>query len=399
MTRRMSRQQPLLWSCLLCVVLATACARHAPTVLTDTTRDSAGVRIVESPAPLWHHGEGWIVDSVPVVSIGSSEGSDAYLFSYITGALRLPDGAIIVADAGAHQLRLFDSTGHFVRAVGQQGSGPGDFGYIEGIARCGHDAIWVNTHFRISVWSFDLQFRREFKTTDDIMWPTICFAGSGLVLKRDIDQGADPTTDVVRVDSLLLEEVDSTGQGRHDLLRIPLWRYVYLLNDKPHVGFPDPFAPATLLAADDSDMIVGDAVALHVEVRDQSGHVLRILRGPADDLALTSALRNAYDTQRLQSRDSEMRTWVRRAGSRISDHLPAYTDIIVDAAGDIWVHRFALPGSAMNRWGVFGADGRFLGDVTLPPKLKVFDIGDNYVLGLRPDSDGVQHVLMYRMRR
>jgi hypothetical protein len=336
---------------------------------------------------------------VPAVSIGSGDGPDAYLFSRVNGVLRLPDGSIVVADAGAHQLRLFDSTGHFVRAAGRQGQGPGDFGYIEAMARCGRDALLISSGFRISVWSLDLKFQREFKTTDMIMWPVVCFAGTGLVVKRDIDQGGDPTTDVVRVDSLLLDEVDSTGQSRHALFPIALWRRVYLLRDTPHVSIPDPFAPATVLAADDSDMIVGDGETLHVEVRDRAGRVRRILRGPADDLTLTSTLRHVYDTASLHGQDSEMRTWVRRAGSRISDHLPAYTDIVADAAGDIWVQRFAMPGSEVNRWGVFGRDGRFLGHVMLRPKLQVFDIGDDYVLGVRPASDGVQHVLMYRMRK
>ena len=49
-------------------------------------------------------------------------------------------------------------------------------------------------------------------------------------------------------------------------------------------------------------------------------------------------------------------------------------------------------------WSVFDAQGRWLGDVTLPARFSPMDIGADYVLGVARDEDGVETVAMYTLR-
>src|SRR5690606_23746461 len=89
-------------------------------------RDSAGISIVESGrAPSRPF---LMLDTSAVVEIGETldENPDYQLFQ-VASALRLSGGTIVVANRGSHQLKLYDSTGRFVRNMGRKGGGPGEF--------------------------------------------------------------------------------------------------------------------------------------------------------------------------------------------------------------------------------------------------------------------------------
>ena len=50
-------------------------------------------------------------------------------------------------------------------------------------------------------------------------------------------------------------------------------------------------------------------------------------------------------------------------------------------------------------WTVFDSEGRIQGLVETPPGLDVFEIGEDYVLGLAEDELGVEHVQMWALGR
>src|SRR5687767_10774943 len=75
----------------------------------------------------------WTVDAQPVVRIGEVEAAPVYMFSGITGAVRLSDGRIVVADSGASNLRVYDARGRHVSTLGGPGSGPGEFQRLRGL--------------------------------------------------------------------------------------------------------------------------------------------------------------------------------------------------------------------------------------------------------------------------
>lgn len=72
--------------------------REGPTGLTSLVRDSAGIQIVENPAPPAGSRLGWRIGPEPGVSIGSSDGEEPYLLYLAYDATILTDGRIVVAD-------------------------------------------------------------------------------------------------------------------------------------------------------------------------------------------------------------------------------------------------------------------------------------------------------------
>src|SRR5512145_3286850 len=93
------------------LLLASACGGGAAADAGSraTVRDSAGIEIVENAGPLWAEGTGWTVVDSPVVDIGGVAGDAAYDLTQINGVIRLRDGRIAAAVAGAFQIRFYDA--------------------------------------------------------------------------------------------------------------------------------------------------------------------------------------------------------------------------------------------------------------------------------------------------
>lgn len=72
-------------------------------------------------APRWHLGD------QPVLDIGTAQGEEPYELQSAASSLRLADGRVLVANTGSSEIRVYDSAGHYVSAIGRQGEGPGEF--------------------------------------------------------------------------------------------------------------------------------------------------------------------------------------------------------------------------------------------------------------------------------
>ena len=108
---------------------AGACAEGGggPEEQAVVRRDSSGVEIVETTRAAWLAGTGRSLSPEPELVIGQLDGEAPYLFGEVTGAVRLDDGSVAVTDNQARELRYFDPSGTFIRAVGGAGEGPSEF--------------------------------------------------------------------------------------------------------------------------------------------------------------------------------------------------------------------------------------------------------------------------------
>jgi 6-bladed beta-propeller protein len=100
--------------------------RSSPTILLSI---AAGVLAIacsgapesEAEAPLW------VLSTQPILTIPDSTNPPGHEFNGVSSARRLRDHRVVIANIGAHELAVFDSSGRFQRAVGRQGQGPGEF--------------------------------------------------------------------------------------------------------------------------------------------------------------------------------------------------------------------------------------------------------------------------------
>ena len=69
----------------------------------------------------------WHLDPEPILTLTSHRLPEGHELNGIYSALELPDGSILIANSGAHELLLVDSVGQYLRTLGRSGQGPGEY--------------------------------------------------------------------------------------------------------------------------------------------------------------------------------------------------------------------------------------------------------------------------------
>ena len=88
--------------------------------------------------------------------------------------------------------------------------------------------------------------------------------------------------------------------------------------------------------------------------------------------------------------------------------VPAFSQLLADRTGRLWVRQAHLADAPRagnlntsplvpSVWSVFDPNGRWLGDISMPAFFQPMDIGQDYVLGVARDEDGIETVVLYRM--
>jgi len=67
------------------------------------------------------------ITAVEELRVGTLDGAVEYQFGRIDGFAVLPDSGFVVFDATVPALRVFDRAGQYVRTLGREGSGPGEY--------------------------------------------------------------------------------------------------------------------------------------------------------------------------------------------------------------------------------------------------------------------------------
>jgi hypothetical protein len=100
------------------------------------------------------------------VSIGRRDGAAEYLFSSVAAAVPARDGTVLLLDQGGTlgnsrvSVRQYDSSGRYIRSVGRQGLGPGEFQQPVSIAQLpdGRIAVWSYRAHSLNTFSEQGQF-------------------------------------------------------------------------------------------------------------------------------------------------------------------------------------------------------------------------------------------------
>jgi hypothetical protein len=82
----------------------------------------------------------------------------------------------------------------------------------------------------------------------------------------------------------------------------------------------------------------------------------------------------------------------------IPERMPAYVDLLGDADGYVWVGLYRRPGESQ-KWVVFDSLGTWVGSVSLPKALDVYEIGHDYLLGKGINVDSTETVELLRLIR
>lgn len=398
---------------LACALLAGACGGDAggEAPRDVTVRDSAGITIVESGRapgrPLLS------LDTVPITDIGEGGDDDpAYQLFQVASALRLSDGTIVVANRGSHQLRFFDAEGRFIRNVGRQGEGPGEFQQLSWMAKLPGDTILT----------FDFGGRRLSRftasgeyvgavtlggaSTSEFLFPVGVLADGRIVARRGAVFTAGETPNGISRDSVLV-----LLAGRDGVVQDTIGRFIGTESAVQQSGSGQnrmmlvisvPFARSTSLSAHADAVAVATNDTYEIRLFDPTGQLRRVVRRLVEPVPVTADDIERYKQRQLEAASGAMASQFRTMMERQLDEapypatMPAYTAAMFDGMGRLWV-RESTHLDEPPKWAVFDHEGALLAELRLPERFRPTDIGADYVLGVTRDDMDLERVQLLRL--
>jgi hypothetical protein len=379
-------------------------------------RDSAGVLIVESSSPLWNEGAGWQITDEPLLRIGVEDGPDEYQMFLVGDVKRRQDGSILVANGSTAELRLYDAAGQHLWSVESVGRSRGEARVIPLHVRAG-DSIGVLNPSTAQYFLHDPDGRlvRTLQLPLPAAWTPFYWAeplGNGALLAQLFWH--DPRVENGEIEprrqrvwhtfvsyDLQREGVDTLGAFLGS---------EYLVTLSPNSGIRSwghaPFAWSRVQDVRGEDLLVAYTERFEVLVHDSSLRLKEIYRLGLEPRPVIEAERDSVMTQLREAvleapvgATQERRRQTLEVMSFPPTH-PVIDQLTTDALGHTWLRHADVAGvEGRAAWSVLDPNGTWLGDVTMPRKMRVTHIGSDYVLGVLQDELNVEYVVMYGLTK
>ncbi len=379
---------------------ATVAGCEAPPVSTSTSRDSLGVTIVESVAPLWGAGDAWRIEEQPVLDLAGTGSGEMHTFFRVRDVLRAGSGHLAVADGASQQVRVYDATGRFVRAFGGPGEGPGEFRSLWTVVlRRDGRLVALDRAGGGSGAEFDLEsgLVSSFRLPEGVS-PVRHPQPSDVVWGLDLAPAADeerrraglqrPPVTIVRLSEDRMTSDSVTSLPGYENFIINEGDDIPIMGRLPH-AVPDG---AGRIAA-------GTADALEYSIVDgRTGQLRLIARIPGVQLTVSSA---EVDREREEWLGPDPSPFIRDFMARLPEptEKPGYQRMIVDADGNVWAGEYLglARRNEPQEWYVLDSSGAWLGVVDTPARFELMRVGADEVFGVRRDANDVEHPQVLRL--
>ena len=187
----------------------------------------------------------------------------------------------------------------------------------------------------------------------------------------------------------------SSGSALVDGSESYLWR-----SERAGYLSPRPFGTVTSVAIANDRLYVATGDRYEIEVYTLEGDLTELIRKRYTPPRVTAA-----DIQRFKEVMLDTLSFPRRRQLveplfdqvQHRETMAAYGRMLVDGTGHLWVEEYLRPGDEQPLWTVFTPEGKMLGDVETPPDLQLVQVGRDFVLGVRKDTLGVEHVQLYNL--
>ena len=398
-------------------LLLTACG-------TDSTAERAGVEVEtigDTTVVRTLSGGVWGAEAtlVPEITIGRLDGPEEYLFGWVRSIAVDDDGNVYVFDSQAQHVQVYDSEGVYVRTLGGQGEGPGEFSRAEAIATLPDGRLVVRDpgHGRVHVFGPGPDDQDQWRYPAGSLYTMSPLHTDGLgrsfVEARDMSRtdfvthlvvlGSDGThLDTVPRPSSAYETATVTAEYDDGRLSseafVPFWpRLIWTVHPSGH-------------------FLTGISSAYRIDLPRDDG-VLRIERAH-EPVPVSEGERDSERDRIIRLMQDTDPNWSWN-GPPIPDHKPYFQALLAGRDGRIWVMLSTEAEAEENedynpdspysqpvfwreeiRYDVFEPDGTYLGVVAPPDDfdilpLPIFD-GD-HVWAVTTDELGVERVVRYRI--
>jgi hypothetical protein len=378
----------------------------AAPAIAQTVRDSAGIVIVENPAPD-PKVIAFRLDPRPVARMSADTTRDS-LAVVLTGFVPLSGGRFVLAESRSAELRYYDSTGKLLKVSAGKGSGNGVVRTIQTLYRARADSVVATQYVALPFLLFDPEgayvrnpfpaadsLGRDLNTSERLLAQFRGFFGDGTI----IADGLRPNT----VRSMTWHPTGEpndrrppsfylriSADGRRVLDTIGFFpgndpQPLYTFDRKPALNgqmtsmmtsLSIPGLRSSSMRVDGDRMIYAEGTTYEIRAYSMRGHLQRIIRAAVPRREFTAA-----DIARVKEDAVKDLTGIARESALAAlqtvafpSVYAAFASMTTDDAHRIWVRPTSDQAPA-GLWTVYDPEGKLLGSVQLPEGTRIVWIG------------------------
>jgi len=359
----------------------------------------------------------WSVDYRPTVAIGGADEREDYQLFRVSGATRLTDGRVVVANGGTSELRYYSPDGQHLETAGGEGEGPGELrGVMQIVALPGDTLLVLSFRPGLSWYDPDGEFVRSTRVDFWSVGGVECRIGEGnwhvledgslLTLLEDNFYGSEcpPTPPSPWRQSGLIGRTDLVSGVFDTLAIMPATE-----RNSPNYRV---FGESLLMTWGGGAVYATDTGSEEILRLGLSGDTLAIWRTPFDakpvlDEAKTQSIREFERPDGSVERGNEY---------LYPDFYPRVGRLLLARTGDLWVMAYPTvtePTSSWRlarasaflvdqegaEWRVLGQNGEVVSELRTPPGFFPLEVGEDYVLGLSRDELDLETVSVHALVR
>jgi len=283
-------------------------------------------------------------------------------------------GDVYVCDGRANNIKMFDAQGKYVKTIGKQGQGPGDFNYPTEMEIAG-DRLYVRELYnrRISVLDSEGIFIKSVPMpmeTGTSWWRIAALPDGRFIVEREKVNYGDPNAPqecFIELYSTNFEPVKIIYQ--HQVRRN---KYV---TEPQRTNVPIPFSPRVHWdVTPDGKIVIGFSEKYEAEIYDPVKGKLSAFSYPYKPVEVTAEAKDLFfKSMTFMSGGMGGATTTQRGApdfivknTEFPKYYPPYNDLKVDSEGNIWVRPYLASAAETSRvFDVFGQDGKFINRVRI----------------------------------
>lgn len=335
----------------------------------------------------------WILSQYLVVAADQLYERKQALLAVDVGIL--PNGQVLVLDAGNQRVLRFDTLGAYVGSFGGQGSGPGDFAAPVFLEVADSEVFVLDVGLnRVTAFDTSGIFLRRF-TVDmgGLVGTSGVFEAGG---PDEIYVLGEPVPFVAAArdtGSAVLLRLTRSGEIADSVFTYSANVWTPIRRVDGGVSYVKTrFAPEPRLAAKPGALAVATLARYLIEVRQPDGALVRRVARQYQTVAVTDELRDSVLD--LMVRGGKLPRDALEA-VQFARFIPAIERLVLDDQGRLWVNPYA-PDEPTRR-DVFDEEGRFLGPIYLPLEIRLEDVRGDRVCGVVAQPSGASAVMCLRI--
>lgn len=373
-----------------------------------TTRDSAGVTIVDHPpgalaaAPRFGLGK-------PILTIGGASVDSLHDATFLVDAIFVDSNRFVTVDHRSWQMALFDSNGTVIATYGRRGDGPGEFRRPPTPQRAIDGSLWtMNFPARVMRFTSELQLLTD---------RTLGFGGVSDQLLRPLHPDAvlavsrapilpKSASEPVQRAAEYLVRIDASGRDTLATWPGMEWYPVAGNEGGTHfIGYDQPeFGKSSMVELWGAQLVIGTNDGWVLDVRDTTGALRRRIVLHETAQAVTEQMHDSVRTrQRTRIEEwnapaaAKLAAMASIATLRFADSVASYEAVIAANDGSLWVAETVVPTENARHYAVFDSSGRLTRRVMMPARFRLLAADGDRVLVRRLDPDGVGYIDLVRI--